>query len=555
MCTWRKKNFSDAILTQPSVHLRAEVEVVSRQQNPFSHVLISKPLHILISPNLNNLRRRDIPSSNTPSTTMTAASVSAVLLAASSLIVPSNAFVPSASYHPLTQQNLKPRSMLRAVPTPDPIKGYKSVRWAPDNTDQRKASVIDVEHEEVENLHHLSSTFDDERSTIDPTSTSTAITTEEASDRLTTPALSNMGKGLAKLFDFAKSKHAALAATVLLLLTMTFNPLPSDAVMSGGSMGGSFGASSRRSYSAPARTYSSPSYGSSYGTGFSRGFTSGYYSRPSVVVNPVAPIMPSPFYSPFWAPTYYSRPGVVVSGGGGFGLFGFVTFMGFALAALTAVNSFAGSAGGGVLDRVDEAVGGALGPGVSVAEISVAIDVPNRDDPNSILSVLNRLSNTARTDSRVGMSNLTSQVALELLRRKNQIVASSTRSKHFRDSNKASRDFNSLAVKERGKFERESRKFGGVDYSQSSRDDTPGAYDPKATMAVITLLVAVEGDSTKLPVIRSQSDVEEALAKIAADVKVDGCLQSAEILWSPEERSETLSMKDIVGDYPELRSI
>ena len=485
---------------------------------------------------------------------MTAASISALLLATSSLIVPSNAFVPSASYHPsLTHPNLKPRSMLRAVPTPDPIKGYKSVRWAPGNTDQREAPVVDVEHKEVENLH-LSSTFDDERSTIDPTPRSTAITNEETTDQSTTPAFSNMSKGLAKLFDFAKSKHAALAATVLLLLTMTFNPLPSDAVMSGGSMGGSFGSSSRRSYSAPTRTYSSPSYGSSYGTGFNRGFTSGYYSRPSVVVNPVAPIMPSPFYSPFWAPTYYSRPGVVVSGGGGFGIFGFVTFMGFALAALTAVNSFVGSAGG-VLDRVDEAVGGALGPGVSVAEISVAIDVPNRDDPNSILSVLNRLSNTARTESRVGMSNLTSQVALELLRRKNQIVASSTRSKHFRDSNKASRDFNSLAVKERGKFERESRKFGGVDYSQNSRGATPGEYDPKATMAVITLLVAVEGDSTKLPVIRSQSDVEEALAKIAADVKVDGCLQSAEILWTPEERSETLSMKDIVGDYPELRSI
>jgi uncharacterized membrane protein len=496
---------------------------------------------------------------------MTAA-VSAVILA-SSFIASSNAFVPSASthhppltiHHPsalITQQNLKPRSMLRAVPRPDLNKGYKSARWAPNNNaDQREAPVIDVElkHKEVEKLN-LSS--DDNERSIDPISTSTAITTEKASDHLTTSPLSNMSKGLAKLFEFAKTKHAALAATALLILTMTFNPLPSDAVMSGGSMGGSFGASSKsQSYSAPARTYSSPSYGSSYGSGYSRGFTSGYYSRPSVIVNPVAPVMPSPFYSPFWAPTYYSRPGVVVAGGGGFGLFGFVTFMGFALAALTAVNSFVGSAGSGVLDRFDEAVGGALGPGVSVAEISVAIDVPNRDDPNSILSVLDRLSNTARTDSRVGMSNLTSQVALELLRRKNQIVASSTRSKHFKDSNKASRDFNNLAVKERGKFERESRKFGGVDYSQRVRDETPGAFDPKATMAVVTLLVAVEGDSTKLPIIRSQSDVEEALAKIAADVKVDGCLQSAEILWTPEERSETLSMKDIVGDYPELRSI
>jgi len=146
-------------------------------------------------------------------------------------------------------------------------------------------------------------------------------------------------------------------------------------------------------------------------------------------------------------------------------------------------------------------------------------------------------------------------VALELLRRKNQIVASTTKSKHFRDGNKASREFNTLAVKERGKFEREARRYGGVDYSQSRKEQELTQYRPKATMAVVTLLVAVEGDSTKLPVIRSQKDMEEALAKIASDVKVDDCLQSAEILWTPEDRSEVLTMKEIVSDYPELRSI
>lgn len=150
---------------------------------------------------------------------------------------------------------------------------------------------------------------------------------------------------------------------------------------------------------------------------------------------------------------------------------------------------------------------------------------------------------------------LLSTVALELLRRKNNIVASSTRSKHFRDGNKASREFNTLAVKERGKFEREARRYGGVDYSQSQTEQELTQYSPKATMAVVTLLVSVEGDSTQLPIIRSQKDVEEALAKIASDVKVDGCLQSAEILWTPEERNEVLTMKEVVSDYPELRNI
>jgi hypothetical protein len=67
--------------------------------------------------------------------------------------------------------------------------------------------------------------------------------------------------------------------------------------------------------------------------------------------------------------------------------------------------------------------GGVLGPGVSVIELSVAVNVPDRDGPNLILSALRRLSNTARTDSRVGVQDLTSQVALKLLRQKSYIVA------------------------------------------------------------------------------------------------------------------------------------
>lgn len=50
-----------------------------------------------------------------------------------------------------------------------------------------------------------------------------------------------------------------------------------------------------------------------------------------------------------------------------------------------------------------------LGPGVSVAEITVALEVSDRDRSDAIMNVLERLANTARTDSRVGLQNLTSQ--------------------------------------------------------------------------------------------------------------------------------------------------
>jgi uncharacterized membrane protein len=200
-----------------------------------------------------------------------------------------------------------------------------------------------------------------------------------------------------------------------------------------------------------------------------------------------------------------------------------------------------------------------LGPGVSVGEISVALEVPDRDRPDSILSVLERLSTTARTDNRVGLQNLTSQVALELLRRKQSIVAASTKAKHYRDENKAQQEFNTLSIRERGKFQRETvSKYGGVDYSISKSATAKSSYSAKATVAVVTIVMQIDGDTMCNQLssrVNSIGDVEAALSRIAADSKVDSCLRGVEILWTPEERDETLTMRDVVADYSDLRSI
>lgn len=309
----------------------------------------------------------------------------------------------------------------------------------------------------------------------------------------------------------------------------------------------------------------------------------------------------SPFYSPFsWG---YSRPGVIVSTGPSFG--GIFFFAGFFLLAALALSSMTDNIGGAVGN-----LGSALGPGVSVAEISVALEVPDRDRGDAIMNVLERLANTARTDSRVGLQNLTSQgkllltlersdvrleisvlslllliVALELLRRKQSIAAASTKARHFRDESKAQREFNDWSIKERGKFQRETgkikfifhcrhfstsvgsrlfhnvcysivSKYGGVDYSMKRTSGTLSPY--KATVAVVTIVLQIDGDSTSKQLssnVNSIGDVEEALRTIAADSRVDDCLRGVEILWTPEERDETLTMRDVLADYSELRSI
>lgn len=266
----------------------------------------------------------------------------------------------------------------------------------------------------------------------------------------------------------------------------------------------------------------------------------------------------SPFYSPFSRPLYAQPSGVVVSNGPSFG--GLFLFAGFFIFALTMSSNIGNPASDAFSSLTQKSNQSVLGPGVSVAEISVALDVPDRDSPNSILSALDRLSRTAKTDSRVGLQNLTSQVAIELLRRKLSIVAASTRAYHFKDEHKAQREYNNISIQERGKFQRETvSKYGGVDYSDVRiQQSTSEEYSGKATVAVVTIVLLIDGDSTSKQLsskVNSIRDVEDALSQIAADSKADNCLRGAEILWSPEERDETLTMRDVLADYSSLRSI
>lgn len=350
-----------------------------------------------------------------------------------------------------------------------------------------------------------------------------------------------------------RQKSMTIFAAAIIMISVLFGGIIEDASAagSGGRMGGSYGGSSRsrspsssRSYSSPSRSYSSPS------RSYSRGYSNGYYSRPSVTV---APIIGSPGYGTYG---YGVPTGVVVTRGPS--IVDFIFFLFFAGVAINVISGIVN--GGNDFSRSLDEAASPLGKGVSVVQVSVALNVPRRDSPSSILTYLNRLSRTASTDSRVGISNLVSQVALELIRQKPYIFAANTEYKHFRDNDekKATRYFNNVAVAERGKFEREgTNKYGGVDYSTSSgsKSSDQQGLSAQATSAVVTILIEIDGDETKLPQINNISDLQRALTTLATDVKVDDCLRSAEVLWTPEDPDDVLGDKDVIIDYPKLRSV
>lgn len=96
-------------------------------------------------------------------------------------------------------------------------------------------------------------------------------------------------------------------------------------------------------------------------------------------------------------------------------------------------------------------------------------------------------------------------------------------------------------------------KFGREDRSEAAQSQSSNVNDPKATAAVVSINLAIEGDSTNFKNgIRYRQDLLDALSKIASDAQVDDCLLSAEVLWAPEERNELLTKNDIYADYPDL---
>jgi uncharacterized membrane protein len=68
----------------------------------------------------------------------------------------------------------------------------------------------------------------------------------------------------------------------------------------------------------------------------------------------------------------------------------------------------------------------------------------------------------------------------------------------------------------------------------------------------VTILVAAEGEY-KLPTISSNTDLKDALRKLGS-IPVDA-IQAVEVLWTPQDENDTLSERELLRDYPLLRSL
>ncbi len=293
---------------------------------------------------------------------------------------------------------------------------------------------------------------------------------------------------------------------------------------SGGRIGGgSFRVPSSRPYSSP-RTYAPP--GGGYG-----------YPAPY-------PVYPGGgFGFPFIVPIF----GI---GGGLFSLLIFIAIASFILQAFRRVAS------GGYSDEGD--YGYSSNPPVSIARLQVGLLAQARD----LQPELNRIAETADTNSPEGRTEVLQEASLALLRHPEYWVYAGGGIQQAR-LNAAEGTFNRLALAERSKFSEETLSnvnnqlkaanpkgalpsTGELDNPTRLITEGPGEY------IIVTLLAATLG-KLEIPQINSADDLRNSLRLIGS---IPGeQLLAIEVLWAPQAEGDVLTSDDVLTQYPDLKLV
>jgi hypothetical protein len=100
-----------------------------------------------------------------------------------------------------------------------------------------------------------------------------------------------------------------------------------------------------------------------------------------------------------------------------------------------------------------------LGPGATVASLTISLGAQNRNDPDCLLNRLKSISDKFDTSHRKGVQDLVAAVALELLRHDDNIVSAQANSEQFTTVSQAERQFQRMSVQGRSKLDRETGMY------------------------------------------------------------------------------------------------
>ncbi|KAH8967067.1 hypothetical protein BDL97_03G058900 [Sphagnum fallax] len=320
-----------------------------------------------------------------------------------------------------------------------------------------------------------------------------------------------------------KTWQKPVMVAMMMGLLLTQNPAMAIAA-SGGRVGGKVGGGS--GFSAPRSSYSAPSSGYSIPRGYSAPSPGLSYSVPYAV--------PSPFFGPAFGGGLYVGPAYGIGFGGG--SFFFLMLLGFII--WQAIYGF-----------LSEREGGSLLSGTqkySVLKLQVGLLGMAR----TLQQDLDRIAQQADTTTEEGLHYVLTETCLALMRHPDYCISGVSLCDIKRSISNGEERFNQLSLEERGKFDEET--LVNVNNLQRRMMAAPKADRFNNEYIVVTILVAAEGEY-KLPTISSNTDLKDALRKLGS-IPVDA-IQAVEVLWTPQDENDTLSERELLRDYPLLRSL
>ncbi|CAM6083912.1 unnamed protein product [Calypogeia fissa] len=247
-------------------------------------------------------------------------------------------------------------------------------------------------------------------------------------------------------------------------------------------------------------------------------------------------ILPGPVSDTRLAYGYYLGP--AYGYGGGFGSGSFLVFVVLGFIAVQAFQSLAsGRSDGGLLTTREK---------VSVLKLQVGLLGFARTLQND----LERISDRADTSTSRGLHYVLTETVLALLRQPDMCILGTSFSEVKRGVEAGERRFNQLSLEERGKFDEET--LVNVDGNRKRAQEKIRGDGFSNEYIVVTLLVAADGDYN-LPAIYDNNDLKEALKKLGS-IPADS-IQGVEILWTPQDKSDSLTERDLLRNYPLLKSL
>jgi len=192
---------------------------------------------------------------------------------------------------------------------------------------------------------------------------------------------------------------------------------------------------------------------------------------------------------------------------------------------------------------------GSLGSGATVMKLQIAVD-SNWGAADNIMDTLSLLASKNRAmNGREDISKLLSETSLALLRKQSDWNSVAYEGEVFNRNQGAEPRFQRLAIAERAKFEKENPEGAMIRGSSSVNSGS------QPTQAVVSLVVAMRGRSTAYSKsVTTLSEVRACLQSLASDALLDDGenVMAVEVLWSPFEKGEVVTPRELIEDYPDL---